>query len=1475
MKTKALFLNIMALCLLLFNTITVKAQPSAFSLVAPLNGSYASTLPYFDWTNSTGATSYQLYVDGVLKKNNVTTSYYQLIAGEELTQGMHTWSITAVGTGNTQSNETWSFIVDSNPPTAFNLVSPANNLWTTSLQPTLSWSSSSDVSSGMAKYQLWIDGALNKDNIPLGTTSTTPTIALSNGSHTWEIRAIDNAGNVRNSTQNWTIKIDNLAPLGNLPSTCMYFRSYDSYVQAPNYAYFNGNFTIEFWYYRKFNSVDGGDGFSFNKNGKETLKLLFTNANCSPKISIGYNYQANSCSSVLDANTYINSNVWTHIAFTLNGTIGRFYINGTLVSSNNNMCIPGNVIRDYCFLGKDHMFMDEFRIWNVARSQSEISNNKDKSVLGCTPNLVAYWRFNEATGTVVYDQSNNNNNGTFIAGNGGGYANTSLSASSSLCNLKIPNDNNYISRNSQLFSWTSANDTGVGFQKYQLWIDGLLAMDNLSDTLCTLSNSLSSGSHDWFVTGFDSLGNNRSSNCCIFIVDNSRPNAFSLTTPTNNQTVSLPTPNLTWQATTDSSGGSGLSKYQLWINGAKNRDSIPISQTTVAPSSALPQGVYTWYIKAFDMVGNIRQSTQTWTFYVDWEAPTDFTLIEPFDNATLTNSRPLFKWHPSSDIGSGLDKYELCISGQTPIVISPTDTTYLLTFDLPNSNYTWYVKAYDVAGAFTSSNTHNLTIAVPLPTQASTPTGTNELCLNAANTDFTTTGATNATSYIWSITPSGAGTISGTGLIGTVDWNNTYTGIALIIVKGHNLAGDGVISASDTVTIYPTTIAGTISGGGTVCLGNSTGTLTLTGQTGNILKWQKKLNNGIWSDINNTISTYGETPLSVGVWKYRALVQSGVCTSLFSDSVTVNIIDIPESAGTINGFATVCQGQNSVIYTVPTITNATSYIWTLPSGATGTSSTNSITVNYGTSATSGNITVKAHNTCGDGSISTLGITVNPLPISAGTINGFATVCQGQNSVIYSVPTITNATSYIWTLPSGATGTSSTNSITVNYGTSAISGDITVKGHNTCGDGSLSTLAITVNPLPDNSSVISGLTEVCFGQNSVIYTVPTIDNATSYIWTLPSGATGTSSTNSITVSYGTSAISGDITVKGHNTCGDGSISTLGIIVNSLPITAGTINGLSTLCQGENSVIYTIPTITNATSYIWTLPSGATGASSTNSISVSYGTLAISGDITVKGHNTCGDGLISTLGITVNPLPTSASTINGLTTVCQGQNSVIYIVPTITNATSYIWTLPSGATGTSSTNSITVSYGTSAIYGDITVKGHNTCGDGITSTLPIVVNTIPTTPIIILTGNNVLHSDATIGNQWYNQSGIINGAINQNYPAISNGDYYVIVTTNGCSSDTSNTIHIINTGISSNQGNKSILVYPNPVSNELTLEIEDNTKLIYFEILNSIGQVIFKGDLLNKTTVETSTFAPGVYLIKLENGELLEFKKIIKE
>ena len=311
-----------------------------------------------------------------------------------------------------------------------------------------------------------------------------------------------------------------------------------------------------------------------------------------------------------------------------------------------------------------------------------------------------------------------------------------------------------------------------------------------------------------------------------------------------------------------------------------------------------------------------------------------------------------------------------------------------------------------------------------------------------------------------------------------------------------------------------------------------------------------------------------------------------------------------------------------------------------------------------------------------------------------------------------------------------------------------------------------------------------------GQNPFTYTVPAIANATSYIWTLPNGASNTSTTNSITVNYDTSAVSGNITVKGNNSCGDGVSSILAITISSQsPANAGTISGLTTVCQGQNSVTYNVPAIANATSYLWTLPTGATGTSTTNSITVNYGTSAINGNIAVYGNNPCGNSDTSTIAITVNSLPANAGTIYGTSTVCQGQNSVIYNVLAIANATSYNWTIPTGATGSSNSNSITVDYGTSATSGNITVNGTNTCGDGLTSTRAITVNPLPPTPTISLSLNTIT-SNATSGNQWYNTaSGIISGATAQTYNPTANGYYYVIVTLNGCSSDSSNHIIIV--------------------------------------------------------------------------------------
>jgi len=550
---------------------------------------------------------------------------------------------------------------------------------------------------------------------------------------------------------------------------------------------------------------------------------------------------------------------------------------------------------------------------------------------------------------------------------------------------------------------------------------------------------------------------------------------------------------------------------------------------------------------------------------------------------------------------------------------------------------------------------------------------------------------------------------------------------------------------------------------------------------------------------------------------------------------------LPGAAGTISGLTTVCQGQSAVTYTVPVITNATSYVWSLPPGATGSSTTNSITVNYGLSATSGNISVRGHNDCGDGSVSVLSVTVSPLPAAPGPVTGPATVCQGQTSVSYHVPEIANATSYVWSYSgTGAVITGTGNSVTIDFLTNATSGNLTVRGLNSCGQGAVSAgFAITVNPLPAAAGTIEGTASVCQGQTSVTYRVAAIVNATSYNWSYSgTGAaingtgntvtidfatnatsgnlsvrgvnncgTGAVSANfavtvnplpaaagsiqgtanvcqgqqaveysvppianataytwsysgtgaaingtgpSVTIDFGPSAVSGNLTVRGVNACGSGIASAnYPVTVNPLPGAAGTISGTAAVCQGQSGVSYTVPAIPNATSYVWTLPAGASGTSTTNSITVNYSASALSGNITVRGRNACGDGIMSSLAVTVNPLPGAAGTISGAAAVCQGHSGVSYTVPAIPNATSYVWTLPTGASGTSTTNSITVNYSTSALSGNITVRGRNACGDGSASVLAVTLNPLPSaiTGITMLTaGSTMSLASSPAGGTW---------------------------------------------------------------------------------------------------------------------------------
>ncbi|MFD0778576.1 InlB B-repeat-containing protein [Flavobacterium myungsuense] len=101
-------------------------------------------------------------------------------------------------------------------------------------------------------------------------------------------------------------------------------------------------------------------------------------------------------------------NRWTHVALVYNGSSRTMavYINGTFVETFNyvsNLAIPANSqlqLGTYASVADGvnfscHMVLDEVRIWNVARTQSQIQAAMNTELVGTETNLKVYYNFNQ------------------------------------------------------------------------------------------------------------------------------------------------------------------------------------------------------------------------------------------------------------------------------------------------------------------------------------------------------------------------------------------------------------------------------------------------------------------------------------------------------------------------------------------------------------------------------------------------------------------------------------------------------------------------------------------------------------------------------------------------------------------------------------------------------------------------------------------------------------------------------------------------------------------------------------------------------------------------------------------------------------------------------------------------------------------------------------------------------------------------
>jgi PKD repeat protein len=143
--------------------------------------------------------------------------------------------------------------------------------------------------------------------------------------------------------------------------------------------------------------------------------------------------------------------------------------------------------------------------------------------------------------------------------------------------------------------------------------------------------------------------------------------------------------------------------------------------------------------------------------------------------------------------------YELFRNDTTTGIILP-GTGAPLSFGFQSALGIYTIIAHSFTCSIGMNDSTNVYL-LPAVETAAAPTGSAEECNSNTGTEYTTTGAVNASYYIWQLDPPEAGVISGSSTTGTVEWSPAFSGTALVKVQGADECGAGPLSDALEVTV--------------------------------------------------------------------------------------------------------------------------------------------------------------------------------------------------------------------------------------------------------------------------------------------------------------------------------------------------------------------------------------------------------------------------------------------------------------------------------------------------------------------------------------------------------------------------------------------------------------------------------------------------------------------------------------------------
>jgi len=493
-------------------------------------------------------------------------------------------------------------------PAEFSLTEPKNGVWTVN-QPTFFWQPSSYLGKGLTRYEIQIDGIIHNANIPPSRCFYKLESPISDGWHTWRIKAVTSGGNEIWATETWSFRIDatppasfhltvpangewlamrrptfSWAPSSDFGSSIDHYEIFVDDLVAKDKILQGNSGSIDFdlsdgphqWHVKAFDAAG---------NSRQSLETWFVNIDKTAPESFNL---------VAPMQEFFTNN--TTPSFTWEATLDKGIglkeyqlligvISGTYTTFN---CSKDSI--QYTFKSTEKLSHGRYD-WYV-KAIDKLGNSRASAHRTIIVDLVQPATFN----------------------------------------LQLPPDSGFIAFPTPEFAWTPSTDDVSGISHYELWIDNKISVSNLKVTKTAPSSPLSEGKHQWFVRAIDVAGNTRDSMIRTFFCEWSQPLPFDLISPRESSIVKADSVYFQWHSSMDY--GTGLAGYQLWIDGVINKDNLSPADTITTPTHQLEIGEHSWYVVAVDRAGNILQSASILKFSVTYKtgiiASTSIIIPEEF-----------------------------------------------------------------------------------------------------------------------------------------------------------------------------------------------------------------------------------------------------------------------------------------------------------------------------------------------------------------------------------------------------------------------------------------------------------------------------------------------------------------------------------------------------------------------------------------------------------------------------------------------------------------------------------------------------------------------------------------------------------------------------------------------------------------------------------------------------------------------------